>query len=340
MGTNPHYRIGYKILNGYINDYFMKRAILIVSILIFISGCKEVKRQIEKFTFDESKVTFVSKYYYKYDSNRKILETEKNYTYYSNKIVDSMVTVTTFIYGKKGLLEKKVSKNAFEKNPDIEFFTYDSIDSLRVSLNVESRGDTVGWHEYKNYPDGKKEIFLRVLLVDSKSYEEYGSAYENKIYDTILIKREYIYEDNLCKELKIYDNKNKLSGGEKYEYQDGRVSKASVYVLLDSIKVLKMTRYYDYLLRANTPDYYSINFLGDTVEKCTNEFDYGDLILTTTVYGHNDNILKIFYENGKKIGDVSYSKITGNNSYNAYTYYKNGDLKETKHYLENATKKH
>ncbi len=317
----------------------MRKIILIISIFILISGCNKIKKQFEKFLFDDSKVTEVTKYSYEYKDSKKISMTETTNTYYFKKLVDSMTYITTFIYGKDGLLEKEISKFQTDRKPEIKNYIYDSNDSLILKLTIDSIGDTTHWSSYKYFPDGRKIIFQRDMFLNFKSFEEINNAAKNKAFDTLLNKYDYIYDSKLCKEQKEYNKKNQPTNLIELDYQDGNLIKETFYSFVSSMKLLKKTQYYDYTKSKTNPDYFSLDSHGDTVDKKTNYYYDGKLVLSTTIYNHGDDIHKFYYENDKEIGDIAYSKKFGKKFYYSYTYYPNGDIKEESHYTEGINNK-
>jgi antitoxin component YwqK of YwqJK toxin-antitoxin module len=92
--------------------------------------------------------------------------------------------------------------------------------------------------------------------------------------------------------------------------------------------------YYDYSKSKTKPDFYSLDINKDTVDFCINEFDNQDIVLKTEIFNYGKIGNKTFYENGKEIGLISIDKNASFKMTEAYSYFENGDLKETKSYHE------
>lgn len=317
----------------------MRNPILTLSLFFLIASCKDVKKQIEKFIFDSSKITEVTKYYYKYNAGKKTNKIEIFNIYYAGKIVDSVITNTAFAYNDNGLIKKEISITSSSDNDTIyNLYTYDSNDSLIIKLTINSKGDTTHWVKYKSFPDGKRRIFKRDLFLNINSFEEVKDAFENKKYDTLIDKNEYLYKDKLCKELKRYDNKNQITDHFEFEYQNEKVTKEYHYTFINSLKMLQSTKYHDYSKNKINPDYYSLDFRGDTIEKEINEFEGGKLALSISLLWNEfvKFITKDFYKDGKVIGTIEYFNDMGKEAYKytSFDYYPNGDIKEEKSYRE------
>ena len=314
----------------------MKKTILIVSTIFLIYGCKEMNKKIEQFVFDATKFSVSYHYEYKYKEGKKIAQIVKNNILNPDKSVISNTTITTFIYGKNGKIEKEISKCTTEDNSETSIYKYDSNDSLILKLTINNDGDTTLWRTY-NEPlvDGKKESFNRELKL-SDSYFKIHSALRKKIYDTTYERTVEILKNNLCTEYNVYNQRNQLVRTVENVNKDGKKAKELRYIYAGSFRMLQMSYYFDYSKSETEPDFYAIGRRNDTVYKETNEFYDGKLALTTNVFNHNGrHVSKFFFENDKLIGVVQYHYARNRKEYSSYTYYPNGDMKDENDYNEN-----
>jgi hypothetical protein len=120
------------------------------------------------------------------------------------------------------------------------------------------------------------------------------------------------------------------------EYLNGKTYREFDSIYINSFKILKWAKYYNYLKSETKPDFYTLDKRQDTIMKETNEFYDGKLALTIDVFNINNSktIDKLFYENDKLIGIIDYKKEQGIKKYSSYTYYPNGDIKEENEYTE------
>jgi len=315
----------------------MKKTIFIFFTIFLIFSCKEVKKKIEQFMFDMTKVSVVYHYEYKYNNaGKKITQIEKSKILLPDKRVIRDTTTTTFIYGKNGKIEKEISVCTTEDNSKIKIYKYDSNDSLILRLTINPNGDTTVW-QTSNEPliDGKKEHFERYLFL-SNSYFENNTSSRIRIYDTSYFKTEKIYINNLEIKDNGYNQRNQLVETQENEYLNGKTYREFDSIYINSFKILKWAKYYNYLKSETKPDFYTLDKRQDTIMKETNEFYDGKLALTIDVFNINNSktIDKLFYENDKLIGIIDYKKEQGIKKYSSYTYYPNGDIKEENEYTE------
>jgi len=313
----------------------MKRPLLTIFTLLLLAGCKE---KIEKFIFDSSKMNILTKYSYEYKSNKLASSKETTYTVMFGQKVDTMVTLTTYEYDEKGLLRKEVSKMNFEELPSIRFFDYNSNDSLIREMEISPEKDTTDWSDFNYFPDGKKIVYSRMINGHIEPNQDFSKFIENKNFDTIVHRMVYQYENNLCKSLKEYDGKNNLTRIVEYDYYNDKLMKETYACPIKSMELTEKTKYYDYSKSDQFPDYYSLGMANDTIEYCKNEFVNNSLYSTTTVLDHGKMFEKSFYKNGRQIGMIGVSKEMNFKIYESYSYFENGDIKETKSYSEEITK--
>lgn len=138
----------------------MKQTLIIIFGLVLMTGCKE---KIQKFIFDSSKLSTMTRYSYKYDSDKLESSKEISYTIMFGQIVDSMITVTNYEYDNDGLLKKEISKSDFEETTSFVLYDYNPNDSLISKFIISSEGDTTLWNKYGYFPDGQKTVYQRIL---------------------------------------------------------------------------------------------------------------------------------------------------------------------------------
>ena len=314
----------------------MKRILIIMIGLFLLISCEE---QVAKFIFDSSKMSQITRYTYDYNSKRLISSNEKTYTVMFGKIVDTLVSSTNYEYKGNGLLIKKISKYGFNDPPSLQFFDYNLNDSLIREITISPEKDTTLWIEYEYFSDGKKIVFNRVLHRHFDANQDFLKQMVNRKFDTILYRIDYQYENNLCTSSKEYDKKNNLTKIIQYDYENGKIKKATHIFKINSLELTDKEQYFNYSNSEFTPDYYSIDINKDTLEYCKNEFYKHSNSLRKEVFNYGKIVNKTFFENGKEIGYISFDKSTNFKIVESYSYYENGDLKETKSYHEkiNAT---
>ncbi|PKP18226.1 MAG: hypothetical protein CVU05_13940 [Bacteroidetes bacterium HGW-Bacteroidetes-21] len=295
-----------------------------------MTGCKE---RIEKFIFDSSKMSNITEYSYKYDSNKLMSTTENIYTLMWGQKVDTLTTLIEYFYNDKGLLFKETSKSDFSENPTLKFYFYNESDSLIQEININYEGDTTFNEKYQYFPDGRKTVYFRYLSL-SVDLQNIINSVSKMEYDTIFEKYEYEYNGTQCNVKKQFDGENNLTKTIKYEYQENKITKEEHFTYFDKMEIQEKTKYYDYSKSDIKPDYYSLDSKNDTVELNVNEFEKGIIINSTSVYDYGNVINKTFYEKGKEIGCVAIDKKMKMKLVNSTEYFENGDIKETKSYHE------
>ena len=291
--------------------------IIILFCFILLDSCSQ---KVDEFLFGDVEVTIKTSYFYEYKSNKLISKTEKNYTYYYGK-VDSNSNKITYEYDKlKGNLIKEIS-NSYTK-----FYAYDSNDSLISEMKILSNGDTTILRKYIYYLDGQKldyeKLHLPKYFDRNKSVKEFVNP---ELKDTIFNKNEYVYENNKCISLTIFNIKNQRTEIIEYEYIGDLKMKSISSNFFDSLKVFNKTRYYDY--SKPIANYYSLDINNDTIEKLTNLFEGKVLKETYSFYDYGNILEKQFYKNNKLIGEINVDKKLNFRAKRTYDYYKNGDLK-------------
>jgi len=309
----------------------MKTTRLFLICILFVTSCKE---QIAKFLFDPSKVNTKTDYYYNYNSDRLVSSTEKTYTYLSGVVIDSMVLKIEYKYNDKGLLKQEITKADLRANNSFRLFDYNASDSLIRELTINSEGDTTRWKEYDYYPDGRKIIFNRDLMMHADPNLDFEKVIENKMLDTILYRNIYDYENKQCKSLKQFGKNSKPVRLIKYEYSNNKLTKEIQFSYLDTIGLLEKTKYYNYSKSEKTPDYFSLDSKNDTVESKIIIYDN----VSTYAFEHLDYgnfINETFSENGKEIGFIGTWNKNKFKTVESREYYDNGKLKSLKTYSEN-----
>jgi len=309
----------------------MKQTLIIIFGLVLMTGCKE---KVQKFIFDSSKMSTMTKYSCKYDSDKLESSKEISYTIMFGQIVDSMITVTNYEYDNDGHLKKEISKSDFEETPFLVIYDYNSNDSLISKIKISSEGDTTLRDKYGYFPDGKKTVFQRILTRKIGFSQDFIKSMADKKFDTIQTVNEYKYENGLCESMTEFDSRDNPISKVEYDYDNGRIQKATFISLHNSMELTEKIMYYNYSKSKTRPDFYSLDINKDTVDLCVNEFDNKDIVSTTEVFNYGKIVNKTFYENGKEIGLVSIDKNVSFKMTEAYSYFENGDLKETKSYHE------
>lgn len=313
----------------------MKRnMILIIGILILI-GCQEQKEKSAKFIFDTSKMSIRTDYFYSYDSDRLSSQTEKTYTIMFGQLVDSMITKVDFEYDDKGLLIKKISKTDFNEKPTIKIYEYDKNDSLISEISINQDSDTTFWEVYKYYPDGKKTIFHRSLIMHIDPNQGFMEAMENKKLDTLFYRNEFEYVGNLCKTQRQFDKQGNLLKTVNFEYNGIQLVKEIHLSYFNKMELKEKIKFYDYSKSDRKPDYFSVDTKNDTLEFCINVFDSDRLVKAANMFDYGSIYMEEYYESDLLIGTVDYDRQFSNEKIiYLYEYDENGVLKTEKSYRE------
>lgn len=309
----------------------MTRTLIVIIGLAFLTSCNE---KIAKFIFDSSKTSNLTRYSYNYDAGKLASSKETIYTVMFGQVVDTLETLTNYEYDSKGLLRKKLSKTAFEDNPSIQLFEYNSNDSLIREMTISPEKDTTFWAENGYFPDGKKLVFRRALIRHHDPDQDFLKQMENKKKDTTLYRFDFQYENGLCKSSKEYDKKNNLTHIIEYDYENGKVKMATHISLINALEVTSKIQYFDYSKSELHPDYYCLDLNKDTIEYCKNEFIKHSISTETDIFNYGKMLNRTYFENGKRIGFISVDKTMNFKIVESYSYNENGDLKEMKSYNE------
>jgi hypothetical protein len=202
----------------------MKQTLIIIFALVLMIGCKE---KMQKFIFDSSKMSTMTKYSYKYDSDKLESSKEISYTIMFGQIVDSMITVTNYEYDNDGFLKKEISKSDFEETPSLVLYDYNSNDSLISKFKISLEGDTTLWNKYGYFPDGKKTVFQRILTRKIDFNQDFVKSMAGKKFDTIQTANEYKYENGLCESMIEFDCRDNPISKVEYNYDNGRIQKST-----------------------------------------------------------------------------------------------------------------
>lgn len=309
----------------------MTRTLIIIIGLAILTSCNE---KVAKFIFDSSKMSELTRFSYSYDKSKLASSTETTFIIMFGQVVDTMVTLTNYEYDSKGLLKKESSKTAVEDKPSLQLYDYNSNDSLILEMTISPEKDTTFRTEYNYFPDGRKMVFRRTLVLHHEPDQDFSKQMENKRFDTIYYKIDYQYENNFCKSSKEYDKKNNLTKIIEYEYEDGKVKKATHISLINSVEVTEKVQYFDYSKSELLPDYYSLDLNKDTVEYRKNEFVKHSISTKTEAFNYGKMANRTFFENGKRIGSIGIDKTMNFKTVESYSYFENGDLKEIRSYHE------
>ena len=311
--------------------------ILIFGILILI-GCKEQKEKVAKLIFDASKMSNRTDYFYSYNSDRLLSQTEKTYTIMFGQVVDSMITQVDYEYDEKGLLIKEISQADFEDKPTIKIFDYDKNDSLISEISINQENDTTFWEVYKYFPDGRKTVFHRFLSMHFDPNQDIMEAMENKKLDTSLFRNEFEYAGDLCKTQRQFDKKGNLIKTINFDYNGTQLISETHLTYFNDMEIIEKVKTYDYSKSEINPDYFSIDVNNDTLEFKINIFNSEKLIKTAYMFDHGNVYNEEYYENGLLIGTIDYDKqFTMNKIIYLYEYDKDGILKAEKIYREKIT---
>jgi hypothetical protein len=313
----------------------INKSFFLALIILFFANCKEKV----DFTFDDSKVTAISDYSYEYEGDILISEIETHSDLMFNKVVDKNIFRRFFEYNNNGQLERETIYFNEEQSPDSYIYIYNSIDSLVTELSISSEGDTTRWIQYDYFPDGRqivfsKNIYIHFLDLDPNIESDLSKMKESmdtKTYDTIVYRNEYLYESNLRKIWKQYDNNNQLEKIVEYEYDNKKLAKEKHYLFSNSQKILEKTGFYDYSKSINKPDYFFIGTnKNDTISKCINKFKNEKLIMSTDILERGEGIIITYYQDEKIIGINNIDKTLNYNSKELHSYYSNGNKKQVK----------
>jgi len=299
--------------------------------LIILFGCKT---KIADFLFDASKMNRLTKYEYDYKQGKKSSVIEKSYMIMFGQTVDSMISKTLFEYNEKGLVLKEISSSKYKEKPDLKLYHYDLNDSLISEFNINSDGDTIHAIKYAYFPDGRKIIFQRDLWIKLDQSKDFKTAFENKTFDTILFTREYLYEHNMCKQVKEYDKNKKLAKEVEYEYKDSKAFKENYYSIFNNLKMFVKSKYYDYSKNKLLPEFYTLDKNNDTIDINKNTFNGKEIVYSADSYEKGNVVDKVFYQNGREIGRIGMNKQMNFKTTISTSYYDNGDIKEERSYNE------
>lgn len=299
--------------------------------LILLIGCKA---KIADFIFDASKMNRLTKFDYEYNHGKKSSVIEKNYTIMFGQIVDSMISKTQFEYNEKGFISREITSSGFQENPDLKIYNYGSNDSLLCKLWLNSEGDTTHIHKYAYFPDGRKTVYNKDIWIKLDQSKDFKTAYNNRTYDTVLNTREYLYEQNICKQSKEFDKHKNLTNVIEYEYKDGKVNKENFYSISNGLKMFVKSTYSDYSKNKLLPEFYTLNKNNDTIDFIKNEFNGNEIVYSENSYENGNIVDKVFYQNGKEIGRIGINKHMDFKTTISTSYFDNGDIKEERKYNE------
>ncbi len=307
----------------------MKHILLSIISLTLFSGCRD---KIEKFVFDGSKVSENTSYYYEFKSDKLISKTEKTFIHMFGRIVDSMITKTTYEYDKKKLLIR--ANTYYKQKPESEIYEYLSNDSLVNKTFISDEGDTTLWEKYAYFPDGRKTIFHKEITLHLAPDQDLKQAFEHKTYDTTTYWNEFEYADHFCKTIKQYDRNNILRKVVDFQYHNSKISKETYHSVVNNISVIGKTKYYYYSKSEKQPDSFALDPNNDTIESINRIFKNNDLVLETEINDYGIRTFKRFYEGGKKIGEIASGKNINHRIVDLYTYYPDGNKKQMLTYRE------
>ena len=332
IGNLPQSLTGHTVIViGYFKNLCMTKTLIVIFGLALLTNCNE---KVAKFIFDSSKMSTLTRYSYNYNSGKLTSSKETVYMVMLGQVVDTIVTLTNYEYDSKGLLRKELAKTGHNDNPSLHLFDYNANDSLISEMTISSEKDTTSLREYKYFPDGKKMVFRRDLVFHHDARQDFLKQMQNKRFDTTYYKIEYNYVDNLCKSSKEFNKKNNLTKIVEYAYEKGRIQSSTHISLINGMEVTDKVQYFDYSKSELHPDYYSLALNKDTIEYSKNHFFNHSISTKTDVFEYGKVVNRTFFENGKRIGYIGIFKAMNFKTVESYSYFENGDLKETKSYHE------
>lgn|GEM_PF-1429544 len=302
--------------------------------VIVLSSCKE---QVSDFFFDPSKISEHTTFIYHYDANRVMSQVSIFHMLMSGLVVDSMVTRTEFVYNNKGQLIREEEKTEISEEPTITEYHYAANDSLISEMTIRPEGDTSYWAVYEYFPDGRRMIFNRSLILHVEPEQDLGDIDFSK-YDTIQERNEFDYVGNECQVQREFDLQNNLIRTITFEYRNIELMKETHFTYLEDKKMIEKTKFYDYSKSSIKPDSYALDHRSDTIEVTRNEFKNGLLSSLIEAYDYGASVIKTFFEGDKEIGKISYDRQMKSKYVTLHEYYENGKLRETKSYLEELNK--
>jgi len=156
----------------------------------------------------------------------------------------------------------------------------------------------------------------------------------NKTYDTVFFTREYLYEHNLCKQLKEYDKSRKLASEVNYEYKDGKLFKENYFSIFNNLKMFVKSKYFYYSKNKPSSEFYTLNKNEDTIDFKKNIFNDKEIMYSIDSYDKGNMVDKVFYQNGKEIGRIGINKQMNFKTTISTSYFDNGDIKDKRSYYE------
>ncbi|MFA6277624.1 MAG: hypothetical protein WC622_12785 [Pedobacter sp.] len=275
------------------------RQIATIPILLLILCCKRQQEQVEKFIFDNSQInTKQTHSYVFYDDGKIKIDKSVIYTYRTGIAIDSMVFTKEYFYNGKGQVERTTEL----ENGDRELKIYDEQDSLVGDFKITKDNDTT-FFEKTVYKDGKKSsVTTRRLVMKLLDFENQKEE-DLRNFDTVLIKKEFQYQNNLIHKTLITDQKGKLKEEIHHFYINGVQNKKDIYSFLQGLKYLKETANYN-LENNNKSDYIAVGKDGDTstVRKTIKQDDVN--IISTNYKNFGLQILEYYNEKNQLIGTI------------------------------------
>jgi hypothetical protein len=263
--------------------------------------------------------TTETKYNYKYRAGKLFLKTEKTYVLLANKVIDSTTTITEFKYNKRGLLvNKEWLSETISMN---KVYSYNNTDSLIRELDIYNNRDTMYLTEYGYFPDGRKVTMHKYLTTN---YNNNGRKIE---YDTVFMRNEFDYKDELCLAKKQYDINGELSALTEFKYKNSVLHKEIKYNCIDGLKLPENTVIYNYMRSKQYPDQFILNNSNDTIGYVVNEFTKESLVKTISVLNSGSVYIEEHFNNNRIIKQIDYNTDYSIKKYiTLYEYNTKGDL--------------
>jgi hypothetical protein len=308
----------------------MKSKALLLLVFVGLISC-ESKGQGEDLIpeFNNSDLRSHVKYVHYYDNNRisKTYETTNLIMY--GQVVDTYVSIKEYEYCKKGLIVNL--KNYFEtgETQSVEFYKYNSLDSLAERIQINNDKDTIFWEKYYYYPDSRRMTFRRVKGPDIDNMTSLTFSPSNNLIVLEYERHEYIYNERQCIKQITYSQDDSPIKYVYFEYDgQGKLIKEIHTKNFDGLELTEKTKQYDYSKSQEFPDFFAFDTTNRRIEELHNQFKDNGTMIETRSFNFGNSITQTIYENGKEVGVLIIEKDPALMVYDRAIYNENGDIKE------------
>lgn len=309
----------------------MKNQLLALLLCTSLFACRQ---QTKESFLDDQKLFSTTDYTYVYENGRLTTQLEKTTLYDGDAPLDSFTHQTHFSYNAKGAIVQESTLLSRENVLFRKLYNYNAADSLVEELYISPENDTLTWEQFDYFPDGRKRTFWRFLM-DAADADP-TAASSKSAFDTSFSRYEHTFDAD--KHIKTIEY-NQLGMPVKiilYEYEAGKLQRASHYLLQQELELLEKLTYYDYSKSYDLPDTYSITASNDTVEFVKHEFEAEELVKTSSLFDYGTVLQVEHFEKGLiKMLSVVNAYNPENNQVLLFEYYPNGDLKQSKGFTAN-----